>query len=126
MRTIVDVGINWHSRCYHFTKYRAITRNLRVATGIRLIGLQTGCTCIRLFEYHTQNRGSDEYWIYNIQTDKGASEVSTAVIEALQSKMSSVNVSRNIPPSPKQRYVKSDTQSLSDTSECCSGCRCPQ
>lgn len=40
------------------------------------------------------------YWIYDIKTDKSESEVGTAVVEALQSQMSSVNVSRNLPPSP--------------------------
>lgn len=40
------------------------------------------------------------YWIYDIQSDKSASDVGTSVTEALQSQLSSVRVNRQIPPSP--------------------------
>ncbi|HBR1414077.1 TPA: hypothetical protein L9L57_005041 [Klebsiella pneumoniae] len=60
-----------------------------------LVVLASGCSSIT-----PKTEVQTSYWIYDIQTDKSASEVGTAVVEALQSQMSSVNVSRNIPPSP--------------------------
>ena len=60
-----------------------------------LVVLASGCSGIT-----PKNEAQTSYWIYDIKTDKSASDVGTAVIEALQSQMSSVNVSRNIPPSP--------------------------
>lgn len=47
-----------------------------------------------------KNEVQISYWIYDIKTNKSATDVGTGVVEALQSQMSSVNVSRNIPPSP--------------------------
>lgn len=60
-----------------------------------IIVLTTGCASTT-----PKTETQTSYWIYDIKTSKNASDVGSAVIDALQSQMSSVNVSRNIPPSP--------------------------
>lgn len=60
-----------------------------------LIAILSGCSSVT-----PKTEVQTSYWIYDIKTDKNISQVSTAVIEALQSQMSEINVTRNIPPSP--------------------------
>lgn len=60
-----------------------------------IVATLSGCTSLT-----PKTEVKTSYWIYDIKTNRSTSEVSTTVIEALQSQMSAINVSRNIPPSP--------------------------